>query len=533
LWCDELYSLDEPPFDIGPDSLYVAYSVTAEFSCHLALGWRLPAFTLDLFPEYRNVINCVLKGAKLIQCMHFYGVQGIEALVKQEMQNLAIRGGPFTTQERKELLEYNETDVIALKKLLPRMLPDIELPYALLRSRYMAAVATMTHNGVPVDVHTLDRIKTHWPGIKARLIETVNQQYGVYENGSFRNARWLDYCVRQGIPWPSTETGAPVTKLETFKSMAESYPQLGPIYELRSTLKHMGKISLKIGSDGCNRAYLNPFGSRSGRNQPGSTAFIFGPARWVRSLIKPPHGYGVAYIDWSQQEFAIAAAFSRDQNMLNVYAADDPYIEFAKLAEAVPEDATGSTHPRQRAQFKQCMLGVNYGMGPHSLASKIDSHVLETESLLQAHTREFSAFAAWARTIPDHILVHGAHQTPFGWTGRPGREPNLRSLRNFPIQGAGADIMRIAAIGIMETGIELLCPVHDAFLIQAPLNRLDEDIAKTREIMAEAGAVALDGLRLKTDVEIVHYPNRYYDKRGRDTWQIILGFLEEAEGLCA
>jgi hypothetical protein len=473
-----------------------------------------------------------LKGAKLIQCMHFYGVQGIEALVKQEMQHLAIRGGPFTTQERKELLDYNETDVVALQKLLPRMLPDIELPYALLRGRYMATVATMTHNGVPVDVHTLDRVKAHWPGIKTRLVESVNRQYGAYENGSFRSALWLDYCARQGIPWPLTETGAPVTKLETFKRMSESYPQLGPLYELRSTLKHMGKIGLEIGSDGRNRTYLNPFGSRLGRNQPGSAAFIFGPARWVRSLIKPPQGCGVAYIDWSQQEFAIAAAFSSDRNMLDVYAADDPYIEFAKLAAAVPESATGKTHPRERAQFKQCMLGVNYGMGAQSLASKIDSHVLEAESLLQAHAREFSTFAEWAGRIPDHTLVHGAHQTPFGWTGRPGREPNLRSLRNFPIQGAGADIMRIAAIGIVEAGIELLAPVHDAFLIQAPLERLDADIAKAREIMAEAGAVALGGLRLKTDVEVVRYPDRYYDKRGKATWRSVPGTRQHSRTSC-
>ena len=42
-------------------------------------------------------------------------------------------------------------------------------------------------------------------------------------------------------------------------------------------------------------------------------------AVWLRNLIKPLAGHGLAYIDWIQQEFGIAAALSGDPAMLEAY----------------------------------------------------------------------------------------------------------------------------------------------------------------------------------------------------------------------
>ena len=54
---------------------------------------------------------------------------------------------------------------------------------------------------------------------------------------------------------------------------------------------------------------------------------------------------------------------------------------------------------------------------------------------------------------------------------------------NFPMQANGAEMMRLAAIAATEAGIEVRAPVHDAFLIAAPLHRLDADICAMRDIM--------------------------------------------------
>ena len=64
--------------------------------------------------------------------------------------------------------------------------------------------------------------------------------------------------------------------IDTFKMMALRYPQLAELRELRKTLAEMRKIKLTVGRDGRNRTLLSPFQSKTGRNQPSTTRFIFG-----------------------------------------------------------------------------------------------------------------------------------------------------------------------------------------------------------------------------------------------------------------
>ena len=89
-------------------------------------------------------------------------------------------------------------------------------------------------------------------------------------------------------------------------------------------------------------------------------------------------------------------------------------------------------------------------------------------------------------------------------------------------------MMRIAAIAATEAGIEVCAPVHDAFLISAPIDRIDEDVTKMREIMAKAGRL-VTGIDVRTDVKIVRSPDRYMDERGAPMWNQVMGLLEQVE----
>jgi hypothetical protein len=62
---------------------------------------------------------------------------------KEEMRALILRGGPWSEDERTAIFNYCEGDVDALDRLLPAMLPKLDLPRALVRGRYMAAAAAM------------------------------------------------------------------------------------------------------------------------------------------------------------------------------------------------------------------------------------------------------------------------------------------------------------------------------------------------------------------------------------------------------
>ena len=181
--------------------------------------------------------------------------------------------------------------------------------------------------------------------------------------------RWAGWLARAGIPWPRLESGALMLDDDTFREMARSHRRCGLDAGIPGTRSHnSGFEGLAVGSDGRNRTWLSPFGASTGRNTPSNTHFIFGPSTWLRGLIKPEPGMALAYVDWSQQEFGIAAALSGDPAMVEAYQSGDPYLAFGKQAGRIPPNGTKRTHGPERELFKTCILGVQYGMGEQSLA---------------------------------------------------------------------------------------------------------------------------------------------------------------------
>jgi len=533
IWLDGV-STPPCPFDVGPETLFVAYFASAEFGCMLELGWPLPVRVVDLFCEFRNSTNGLStpRGNGLLGALTAHGLDSIESAEKQELRNLAMRGGPYTSDERVALLDYCQTDVDALARLLPAMVSTINVDRALIRGRYMKAVAAMEHNGVPIDVKTLESLRENWTSIQDRLISLVDADYGVFDGTTFKSAWWATYLSENDIPWPRLESGKLALDDETFRQMARRYPKkIGPIRELRHTLGQMRLNELAVGSDGRNRCLLSPFRSRTGRNQPSNSWFIFGPSAWLRSLIQPKPGHAVAYIDWSQQEFAIAGALSGDRGMMDAYTSGDPYLTFAKQAGAVPGDATKQSHPRERGQFKICALAVQYGMGEQSLAASLGEPDIVGRELLRLHRQTYPVYWQWSQAAVDHAMLFRRLHTVFGWNLFVGSDVNPRSLANFPCQANGAEMLRLACCFIVERGVKLLAPVHDAVLVEAAADEIDHVVEVTQEAMREAGEIILDGFELRTDAEIVTWPDRYRDARGETMWSRVIEILSDLSRL--
>jgi len=192
LWRDQFGPV--PPYSIDANSLFVAYYASAELGCHLALGWPIPERTLDLFTEFRNQTNGLptVAGKGLIGALTAYGLDTIGATEKDEWRSLVMRGGPWSADERAGILEYCEGDVDSLARLLPAMLPKIDLPRALLRGRYMAAAARMEWNGVPIDTEMLAQFRQHWASIQDALIQRIDADYGVFEGRRFKAAKFAE-----------------------------------------------------------------------------------------------------------------------------------------------------------------------------------------------------------------------------------------------------------------------------------------------------------------------------------------------------
>ena len=203
LWRDQFGPV--PPYSIEPDCLFVAYYASAELGCHLALGWPMPARILDLFTEFRYQTNGLptVAGRGLLGALTAYGLDTIGAVEKEEMRNLIMRGGPWSDEERDAILDYCESDVDALARLLPAMLPQVDLPRALLRGRYMAAAARMEWAGVPIDVETSEpvpRALDRYPRRADRRESTPTMACSMAAR--FKAAKFAAWLERTGLPWP-------------------------------------------------------------------------------------------------------------------------------------------------------------------------------------------------------------------------------------------------------------------------------------------------------------------------------------------
>ncbi len=397
-----------------------------------------------------------------------------------------------------------------------------------MRGRFTKAVSHMERNGVPLDTVTLNELKGNWDNILLALITAVDRQYRVYEDTKFKFDRFADYLSKQGIPWPRTPKGTLKSDDDTFKAMCIAYPILNPLRELRATLSSMKHWMLAVGPDGRNRTSLKPFTTQTARNAPSNTASIFGPARWLRGLIKPDSGYAVSYCDYEQEEFGISAWLSGDENMLDAYRAGDVYLAFAKQVGAIPASGTKETHRHVRDQYKQCILAVGYGQQARGLSQRLGITESKAQLLLNQHHRVYSKYWDWSDRVVATIQLKNEFSTRAGWRIRRIRKLNPheeRSIRNFPVQSTASSILHLCCSIAVEAGIKVAMPVHDALLIESPIEEIEDQVIKTQQIMAEASLQVLGGFALRTDAKI--FTDRFMDERGESTWNLVKTLLNQ------
>src|SRR5262249_54059029 len=155
-----------------------------------------------------------------------------------------------------------------------------------------------------------------------------------------------------------------------------------------------------------------------------------------------------------------------------------------------------------------------YGLSADGLARRLNIPPCQGRQLLQAHRETFRQFWAWSDAVEAQAMLTGRLRTVFGWEVHVGPNVNPRSLRNFPMQAHGAEMMRLACILTTERKIEVCCPIHDALMVQGPVDSIEDVVAQTQAAMREASELVLPGFPLRTDVKITRHPDRYQDPRG-------------------
>ncbi len=521
-----------PPYPVDASSLFIAFSAQAELSCHLTLGWPLPVRIIDLFPEFCRMTNVhrVKHGRSLLHALRHFGLDAMDSEKKDWFRDLALRGGPYSETERSELMAYCAEDVRALAVLLPKMLPYLDGGRSLLRGHYSRAVAAINVTGVPVDARFAWMWNKHRTELRQHVLRERDQDGFHDPSGTFRYDKAAAAIRATGRVWPRTKgTRRYSLAKDVLKSLSEGHAPLERLYELRRLLAAATGSDFVVGPDARVRAPVWPYSTVTGRNQTNKRPQLFGLPSWMRGAIAPAPGHTLAYIDWGQQEFGIAAVLSGDNAMLSTYQSDDPYVAFGIEARLLPEGASKQSHPKVRAQLKACALGVLYGKTAHGLSQDLDITHHEAQQLLRAHRRAYPTFWEWIEGVVTFADIQGYALSRLGWRLRPGPEFNERTFRNYPMQANAAEMMRLAAGHAHDRGVRVCAIVHDAFLIEVPSVAIDTAVADMRSAMNEASTYLLDGVTLKTDVDLIDDTSRMLNDEQRETWEWVYAKLEELE----
>jgi hypothetical protein len=326
----------------------------------------------------------------------------------------------------------------------------------------------------------------------------------------------------------SPKTGAwyhPMDR-DTFKEMEGQHPFIHELREVRKTLDGFHQRSLVVDSY-TRRHYFstNIFRALTSRNQP--LNFVFSAAKWQRFQIVPESAdHILMYIDYVAQEIGLAAALSADPNMSAMYEAEDCHMAFAIRAGGANVGATKDTHPDVRKRFKTVNLGVQYGQTAYGIARKLNITESAAESLVNDHRRLFSKFWCWSEDLVAGSFERGWIVTPCGWRSRVPRHSKPRTWQNWPMQAAGADLMRLTIIYLDQQNVQILAPVHDGFLLTCRRDEIDN----LKEAVNDACRAAIDhvvpGFPLRW--EFTPYEERFEDPDGLPLWNKLRSLLSRA-----
>jgi DNA polymerase-1 len=435
------------------------------------------------------------------------------------MRRRILEGPPYRDEEMRAILDYCLADTMSLVDLLEAMLPDINIDLALERGDYLKAVAHQEYHGVPIDREVFPLLLEHLSDVQRQLIAAFDQPYGFYEDGQFRTHRFLHYLVSHGIPWCMTASGAPLLKDDYLKEQCTIHKELEDFRQLRKTISKAHKITIPIGKDFRHRTLLSPFGTVTGRNAPGR--FLFGQAKWMRFLAIADPGWLLPTIDWSQQELGIGAVLSGDTVRQQAYRGHgtganrlDFYMILAKLMGCTRDEA------------KVFTLAEQYAAGVQTLARLMKRPVFVIKRLLRTLHTQFPVFYDWVGRIVNAAYRDGKLETALGWQIlAPKHGANTRTLRNFLVQGYGADLLRYSVARAVEAGVNVIGTMHDSVLIHAPAKEAYAQRRAMLDIMAQASRELLDGFELATTTER-RIRRRYYDEKGEVMWRKVLNILE-------
>ena len=183
-----------------------------------------------------------------------------------------------------------------------------------------------------------------------------------------------------------------------------------------------------------------------------------------------------------------------------------------------------------RKLIKAAVLGIQYQMGASKLAKYIKRPRWQAAQFLLLHKDVFWKFWRWSDDFVNSAQLSGNAVSGANWDliGHHEKEP---TLRNFPIQTAGGEILRQTCCSVVEAGVKLCAVIHDAIMIECGADEVEETTALVKRLMVEATRTVLNDGRMlqvgdlsgdvRVDAKAYVHPIHFDEGRDAAVWELI------------
>lgn len=399
---------------------------------------------------------------------------------------------------------------------------DIEMPLVF-------TLFDMEQNGIRVEADALKQYGDQLAGKIAELEKEIYEEAG--ETFNINSPKQLGVVLFENMKLPGgrkTKTGYS-TAADVLEKLAPEHPAVAKILEYRQYTKlkstYADGLANYIQDDGRIHGKFNQTITATGRISSTEPNLQNIPVRMelgrlIRKVFIPEEGYRFVDADYSQIELRVLAHCSGDEHLIQAYKEQsDIHRITASQVFHIPFD---EVTPQQRRNAKAVNFGIVYGISSFGLSQDLSITRKEAAKYID----DYFATYPGIKTFLDHAVTHAKEEgyvvTLFG-RRRPVPELSSsnfmqrsfgeRVAMNSPIQGAAADIIKIAMIRVnqrlkdQKMKSRLVLQVHDELLIEAYEPELDEVQNILKEEMEHAA-------ELKVPLEIdMHTGDNWYEAK--------------------
>jgi DNA polymerase-1 len=203
--------------------------------------------------------------------------------------------------------------------------------------------------------------------------------------------------------------------------------------------------------------------------------------REIRAAFTASPGTQLLSADYSQIELRLLAHFSEDPLLIRAY---EENIDIHTLtASEVFGVAIESMDKETRGRAKAVNFGIVYGISAFGLAAQLSIPQAEARAYIDRYFSRYQGVKAFIERTLEQVRRDGYVRTMFGRM-RPipdmeSRNPNQRGFAertaiNTPLQGTGADLIKLAMISIdrqltvRKLKTRMILQVHDELIFEVP-----------------------------------------------------------------